>query len=143
MTTDWTVRGSNPVGAKFSGRPYRPWGPSSLLYNGYRVFPGSKVRPGRAAHHSPLLVPRSWMSRAILLPTLWTTTGPVTGTLYFCLSFFRSVILITLCFGTNFAVANVEGMWKCKPHRLVLTRPTLRVLFPPIRISRLTFSTQS
>ena len=31
----------------------RPCGPPSLLYNGYRVFPGSKVRPGRAADHSP------------------------------------------------------------------------------------------
>ena len=29
----------------------------------------------------PLLVPRSWKSRAIPLPTLWATTGPVTGTL--------------------------------------------------------------
>ena len=28
-------------------------GPPSLLYNGYRVFPGGKVRPGRAADHSP------------------------------------------------------------------------------------------
>ena len=27
--------------------------PPSLLYNGYRVFPGGKVRPGRAADHSP------------------------------------------------------------------------------------------
>ena len=27
-------------------------GPSSLLYNGYRVFPGGKVRPGRASDHS-------------------------------------------------------------------------------------------
>ena len=33
--------------------PDRPWSPPSLLYNGYRVFPGSKVRPGRAADHSP------------------------------------------------------------------------------------------
>ena len=32
---------------------YRPWGPPSLLYNGYRVFPWGKVRPGRAADHSP------------------------------------------------------------------------------------------
>ena len=33
------------------------WGeifrPSSLLCNRYRVFPGGKVRPGRAADHSP------------------------------------------------------------------------------------------
>jgi hypothetical protein len=41
------------VGARFSARPDRPWGPHSLPYNGYRVFPGGKVRPGRAADHSP------------------------------------------------------------------------------------------
>jgi len=27
--------------------------PPSLLYNGYRIFPGGKVQPGRAADHSP------------------------------------------------------------------------------------------
>ena len=67
------------------GLPDRPWGPPSLLYNGYRVFPGGEVRPGRAADHSPLLVPWSWKSRAITLPSLWATTGPVTGTLYLLL----------------------------------------------------------
>jgi hypothetical protein len=41
-----------PVGARFFARPDRPWGPPSLLYNGYRVFPGGKVRPGRASDHS-------------------------------------------------------------------------------------------
>ena len=43
----------SPWGGRFSPRPGLPWGPPSLLYNGYRVFPGSKVRPGRAADHSP------------------------------------------------------------------------------------------
>jgi hypothetical protein len=33
--------------------PDWPWGPPSLLYNGYRVFPGGKVRLGRAVDHSP------------------------------------------------------------------------------------------
>ena len=34
--------------ARFSRTcPDRPWGPPSLLYNGYRVFPGGKERPGR------------------------------------------------------------------------------------------------
>jgi hypothetical protein len=28
-------------------------GPRSLLYYGYRVFPGGKERPGRDADHSP------------------------------------------------------------------------------------------
>ena len=53
LTMGWTVRGSNPGGAIFSARQDRPWSPRSLLYNGYRVFPGGKVRPGRAADHSP------------------------------------------------------------------------------------------
>jgi hypothetical protein len=33
--------------------PDWPWGPPSLLYNGYRVFSGGKVRLGRAVDHSP------------------------------------------------------------------------------------------
>src|SRR5215510_13741196 len=50
-TTDWTARGSNlGGGAIFRTRPDRPWGPPSLLYNGYRVFPGVK-RPGHGADH--------------------------------------------------------------------------------------------
>ena len=44
--------GSNPGGARFYARPDRSWGPASLLYKGNRVFPGGKVRPGRAADHS-------------------------------------------------------------------------------------------
>ena len=42
-----------PMGEDFSGRPDRSWGPPSLLYNGYRVFLGGRMRPGRAADHSP------------------------------------------------------------------------------------------
>jgi hypothetical protein len=41
MAAGWTVRGSNSGGAEISRTcPDRPWGPPSLLYNGYRVFPG-------------------------------------------------------------------------------------------------------
>ena len=47
--------GSNPGGEEvFHTCPDRPWGPRSLVNNGYRVFPGGKVRSGRAADHSPL-----------------------------------------------------------------------------------------
>ena len=50
----WTVWESNPGGGEiFRTCPDRPWGPPSLLYNGYRVFPGGKVRPGRDADPSP------------------------------------------------------------------------------------------
>jgi hypothetical protein len=34
----------NPGGGEiFRTRPDRPWGPPSLLYSGYRVFPGGKA----------------------------------------------------------------------------------------------------
>jgi len=41
-------------GEIFRTCPDQPWDPSSLLYNGYRVFPGGKERPGRDADPSPL-----------------------------------------------------------------------------------------
>jgi hypothetical protein len=54
LATGWTVRGSNPGGGEiFRTCPDRPWGPPILLYNGYRVFPGGKERPGRDADPSP------------------------------------------------------------------------------------------
>ena len=40
-------------GEIFRTSPDRPWGPPSLLYNGYRVFPGGKVLSGRDADPSP------------------------------------------------------------------------------------------
>jgi hypothetical protein len=40
-------------GEIFRTCPDRPWGPRSLLYNEYRVFPGGKMRLGHAADHSP------------------------------------------------------------------------------------------
>ena len=38
LATGWTFRGSNPGGVEiFRTCPDRPWGPPSLLYNGYRA----------------------------------------------------------------------------------------------------------
>ena len=52
--TGWTVQGSDPGGGEvFRTRPDRPWGPPSLLYNRYRVFPGVK-HPGCGVDHPPL-----------------------------------------------------------------------------------------
>ena len=51
LATGWTVRGSNPRGGEiFLTSLDRPWGPPSLLYSGYRLFPGVK-RPGRGVDH--------------------------------------------------------------------------------------------
>jgi hypothetical protein len=41
-------------GEIFRTCPERPWGPPSLLYNGYRLFPGVKP-PGRGVDHPPSL----------------------------------------------------------------------------------------
>ena len=40
-------------GETFRTCPDRPWDTPSLLYNGYRVFPGGKERPRRDADPSP------------------------------------------------------------------------------------------
>ena len=54
LTTGWTIGGSNPGGGEFSRTcAGRPWGPPSILYNGYRVFPGGKKGPGCDADTSP------------------------------------------------------------------------------------------
>ena len=72
MATHWTVRRSNPGGGEiFRTYPDRPWGPPGLMYNGYRVFTVGKERPGCDADPSPLLVPWTRKSRAILLLPLW------------------------------------------------------------------------
>ena len=67
----WTVWGSNLGGARFSARRDRPWGPLSLLYNGYRVFPGGKVRSERAADHLPP------SSAAVMEEYSYTCTHPL------------------------------------------------------------------
>jgi len=52
LARGWTVQGSNPGTVKiFRTRSERPWGPLSLLYNGYWLIPW-----GKATH--PHLVPR-------------------------------------------------------------------------------------
>ena len=51
--------------------PDRPWGPPSLLYNGYRVFPGVKSGRDVTLTPHPVLVPWSWKGRAIPLLPLW------------------------------------------------------------------------
>jgi hypothetical protein len=76
----WTVRGSNPGGGKiFRSRPDRPWGPPSLLYNGYWVyFPGVK-RPGRGVDRPP---PSSAEVKERVELYLYSPSGsswPVTG----------------------------------------------------------------
>ena len=56
IATDYGLRGpgiESRWGRDFPPVQTGPGTPPSLLYSGYRVFPGGKVRPGRAADHSP------------------------------------------------------------------------------------------
>jgi hypothetical protein len=57
MCNDWLWPGRSgdriPVGTRLLDLPGLPWGPPSLLYNGYCVFPGGKLWPRHAADHSP------------------------------------------------------------------------------------------
>ena len=72
LATGWTVRGSNTGGGEiFFTCPDRPCGPPSFLYNGYRVFPGGKERPGRDADPSPS------SSAMVMKEQSYTSTPPM------------------------------------------------------------------
>ena len=91
IATGW---GSNPGGGEiFRTCPDRSWGPPSLLYNEYRVFPGAKERPGRDANPSHFLVLWSWKSGVIPLLARWavrTVQGLYKGALYLFTGFYKS-----------------------------------------------------
>jgi len=100
LTTGWMVRNRIPVGTRFSAHPDRPWDPFSPLYKEYRVFPGGKVRPGRAADHSPpssALAMEQW-SYTSTHPL--GHTGPVTGThyLFTAMNYASFTQCIVICF---------------------------------------------
>jgi hypothetical protein len=73
IPTPVLLREWNPGGGEiFRTYPDRTWGPPSLLYNGYRVFPGDKERPGRDADPSP-------PSPAVVTKEYSYTSTPSTG----------------------------------------------------------------
>ena len=77
-----------PVGSRFSVRPVRNWGPPSLLYIGYRVFPGDKVRLRRAADHSPPFTATVVEELSFTSATLWATP-PCNGITHIYITFFH------------------------------------------------------
>ena len=82
LTAGWTVRGSNPGGARFSAIQTSPGAHPASCTMGARSFPGVMCGWVMLLTTHPLLVSQSWKSRAIHLPTIWTTTEPVTGTIF-------------------------------------------------------------
>ena len=76
LATGWTIRGSNPGGGEiFRTYPDRAWGSPSLLYNGYRVFPGGNSGQGVTLTTHPHLMPKSRKSRVIPLHPLWASVA--------------------------------------------------------------------
>jgi hypothetical protein len=72
MTLLWTVQGLNPSGGEIVRTcPDRPWGPPSLLYNGYREFPEGKERPGSDTD------PPTLSSAVVMKEESHTSTPPV------------------------------------------------------------------
>ena len=75
-------------------------------------FPGIKFGRGVLLTPHLLLVPWSWKSRAKPLPTLWSTTGPVTGTLClylftcYCVHVRTGLIAVLLYYKFE--------LWKCR-----------------------------
>ena len=70
IATDYRLDG---LGIESLSCPDRPWGPPILLYNGYRVFPGGKERPGRDADPSP---PSSAVGHERVKLYLYSPYGP-------------------------------------------------------------------
>ena len=71
IATDYGLDGPDriPVGTRFSARPDRPWGLPSLLYNGYRIFPGSRDGRGVGLSPHPNLVPKV-LEKSTAIPLL-------------------------------------------------------------------------
>jgi len=98
-----------PVETRFSACPDWPWGPPSLLYNGYRVFPGGKVWPAHTADHSPP------SNAAVVEEYSYTTTHPlghtrpIMGSFYLYLFFTNSRRNITqiMCFIRKYEMEQV------------------------------------
>ena len=136
MAAGWTVWGSNPgEGEIFLTCPDRPWGPRSLLYNGYRLFPGGKGGRGVTLTPHPILVPWSRKSRAIPLLPLWAVR-PVQSLsactrVYFTFTYmFRWLLLPSsgyvqkVCVHTRLTLNGVLKSWskgKETDNKLILT----------------------
>ena len=83
IATDYWLDGPGieSGGGRYSAVQTGPGAHPIFCTMGTGSFPGVKYGRGVLTTH-PLLVPWSWKSRAIPLPTLWVTNGPVTGSLY-------------------------------------------------------------
>ena len=107
LATGWTVRVSNPGwGARFSAPVQTgPGVPPSFLYNGYRVFPGGKERPGRDADPSP---PSSAVGHERVELYLYSPYGPY-GLYRALVPVQGSTLLIATGYGLDGPGSNLSG----------------------------------
>jgi hypothetical protein len=113
-------------GEIFRTCPDRSWGPPSLLFNGYRVFPGVKSGRGVTLTPHPLLVPWSWKGTAIPLLHLWAVR-PVQSlsactrvhiTFIFTSTCGKQMLWILTCVGIRYLIphcTNEECVWALLP----------------------------
>ena len=119
-----------PVGGEiFRTCPDRTWGPPSLPYSGYRVFPGGKVRPGCDADPSP------HSSAVDKKEYSYTSTPPMGHTARTepqCL--YRGALLDLYPFP---GVKSGRGVTQ-SPHRLLVpwSRKSTAICIPPLRAVR-------
>ena len=71
----WKVRDRFPVGTRFSALQTGPGAHPASCKIGTASFPGVKSGRGVLLTTHRLLVPRSWKSRSIPLPTFWAKPG--------------------------------------------------------------------
>ena len=106
LAMGWMVRGSNPGGGEiFRTRPYRPWGPPSLPYNGYRVFPWDKAA---GAWRWPSTHSRVEVKERVEL-YLYSTSGPSWSLLGWPLP------LPLLCVPTSIQATRTQSLPGLKP----------------------------
>ena len=105
LATDWTVRGSNPHGARLSAPVQSGSGdrPASAKGTGF-LFPGIK-RPGRCVDHAPHLGPRLKKGHSFTFTPPLCLHGLFYGKLYL-----RSFCKMTEVF---WGVAGPPWTWLC------------------------------
>ena len=123
LAAGWTVRGSNPGGGRDFPHPSRPTlGPPSLLYNGYRVFPGGKAAGAWSWPPTPFYL-RGWRkSTAIHLLPLWALVAcsRVTFTFYVyiylcvraCVCVFTTLSVSQIIYRRKVGWNGREKIWK-------------------------------
>jgi len=107
-----------------------------LVYHHYydHYFPGVKCGWGVLLTTHPLLVLRSWKSRAIPLPTLWVTPG--LSQEHFTFTFTMTSMISLLHFGSNVTVtpsvtASARQLWqfqKIKKYKLRLAYKCIKYI---------------